>query len=216
MTKFPTIMFLSLLLLLGCETEGPSANAPQNLAYTILPSTQTAGLVDISVTADASNYYTLKIGPDPNALLLNEPSGQFSHQFTATGAYPVRIRAHSTFDLYAEAWDTIHVDLVQQTPLVPATGYTSPMSYPGYTLVWHDEFDSTAISDDWTFEIGNGNWGWGNNELEYYRAENTSLLDGSLLITAKEESFGGFNYTSSLYMVKINTYLLDLRLANAH
>jgi beta-glucanase (GH16 family) len=197
MTNLPHFMFLSVLLLWGCDPEGPSANAPKNLAYTIVASSQTAGLVDISVTADASNYYTLKLGQDPDAIFLNEPSGQFSHQFTTTGDYPVRIRAHSTFDIFAEVWDTIHVDLVHQTPLVPATGYTTPMSYPGYTLVWNDEFDSTALSDDWTFEIGNGNWGWGNNELEYYRAENTSLLEGSLLITAKEESVGAFSYTSS-------------------
>lgn len=150
-----------MLLFLGCETEGPSANAPKNLAYTIVGSTQTAGLVDITVTADASNYFTLKLGQDPDAVLLNEPSGQFAHQFTQTGDYPVRIRAHSTFDIYVEVWDTIHIELVNQTPLVPTTGYSTPMSYPGYTLVWNDEFDSTALSDDWTFEIGNGNWGWG-------------------------------------------------------
>ena len=148
MTNLPHFMFLSVLLLWGCDPEGPSANAPKNLAYTIVASSQTAGLVDISVTADASNYYTLKLGQDPDAIFLNEPSGQFSHQFTTTGDYPVRIRAHSTFDIFAEVWDTIHVDLVHQTPLVPATGYTTPMSYPGYTLVWNDEFDSTTLNNN--------------------------------------------------------------------
>ncbi len=102
MSKLPHILFLTMLLFLGCETEGPSANAPKNLAYTIVASTQTAGLVDITVTADASNYFTLKLGQDPDAVLLNEPSGQFAHQFTQTGDYPVRIRAHSTFDIYVE------------------------------------------------------------------------------------------------------------------
>ena len=30
---------------------------------------------------------------------------------------------------------------------------------------WSDEFNGTELnSDHWTPEIGNGNWGWGNNE----------------------------------------------------
>ena len=142
----------------------------------------------------------LKLGQDPDAYFSQRAERSILPSvYNQTGDYPVRIRAHSTFDILRQrSWDTILiVDLVHQTPLVPATGYTTPMSYPGYTLVWNDEFDSTALSDDWTFEIGNGNWGWGNNELEYYRAENTSLLEGSLLITAKEESVGAFSYTSS-------------------
>ena len=38
-----------------------------------------------------------------------------------------------------------------------------------YVLVWSDEFDGETINEDyWNFEIGNGNWGWGNGELQYY------------------------------------------------
>jgi beta-glucanase (GH16 family) len=64
-----------------------------------------------------------------------------------------------------------------------------------WQLVWQDEFTS-GISGDWVFETGNGGGGWGNNELEYYRAENASIENGQLVITAKNESFGGYNYTS--------------------
>ena len=42
-----------------------------------------------------------------------------------------------------------------------------------WNLVWQDEFNN-AISGDWVFETGAG--GWGNNELQYYRRENASLL----------------------------------------
>jgi beta-glucanase (GH16 family) len=65
------------------------------------------------------------------------------------------------------------------------------------TLVWNDEFDGNSLSSDWTYDIGNGNWGWGNNELEYYRTDNATVENGLLTITAKQESFGGQNYTSS-------------------
>ncbi|UOB18380.1 carbohydrate-binding protein [Abyssalbus ytuae] len=65
-----------------------------------------------------------------------------------------------------------------------------------WTLVWQDEFNG-SISSDWVFETGNGNSGWGNNELQYYRQENATVENGSLVITARHESYGGYNYTSA-------------------
>ncbi|HVZ95367.1 MAG TPA: family 16 glycosylhydrolase [Chitinophagaceae bacterium] len=78
------------------------------------------------------------------------------------------------------------------------SGYTTPVSYPGYQLAWSDEFDSTAINtNDWNFETG-GN-GWGNHELEYYtaRTQNAFVSSGNLVIEARSESYGGSNYTSA-------------------
>ena len=37
----------------------------------------------------------------------------------------------------------------------------------GYKLVWHDEFDSESLSNDWTYEVQNS--GWVNNEQQNYR-----------------------------------------------
>jgi beta-glucanase (GH16 family) len=39
--------------------------------------------------------------------------------------------------------------------------------------------------------------GWGNNERQYYQAENVTIADGFLTITAKEETVAGNNYTSA-------------------
>lgn len=81
---------------------------------------------------------------------------------------------------------------------IPSTGYSTPLSYPGYKLVWADEFDSETLNpDNWVHETGTGNNGWGNNELQYYREDNTTLVNGHLVITAKAQRFGGNNYTSS-------------------
>ena len=78
------------------------------------------------------------------------------------------------------------------------TGPDSPRQYDGFELVWSDEFSGTALdSRYWNFNIGTGSNGWGNNEWQYYREQNVSLSEGFLTITAKEESFGGQNYTSS-------------------
>ncbi|MGB5259002.1 MAG: glycoside hydrolase family 16 protein [Gammaproteobacteria bacterium] len=80
----------------------------------------------------------------------------------------------------------------------PTGGYQSPLSYPGYTLVWNDEFSGTALNlANWSYETGTGNGGWGNQELQYYRSQNTSVANGLLTIEARQENFGGRNYTSS-------------------
>lgn len=66
-------------------------------------------------------------------------------------------------------------------------------------LFWSDEFNDDGAPDPakWTYDIGTGSNGWGNNEKQYYRAENAVVEGGSLKITAKAESFGGMEYTSA-------------------
>jgi len=77
-------------------------------------------------------------------------------------------------------------------------------------LVWSDEFDVDGAPNpqNWDFEIGDGTAqgipGWGNNELQYYtdRPENVKVENGVLVITAREESFQGSNYTSARLVTK--------------
>ncbi len=72
-------------------------------------------------------------------------------------------------------------------------------------LVWSDEFDTNGAPNpaNWNYELGDGTEqgipGWGNNELQYYtdRPENVNVENGNLIITAREEQFGGKNYTSA-------------------
>lgn len=78
------------------------------------------------------------------------------------------------------------------------SGYKTPITYPGYSLLWSDEFSSTTLNSAiWNQEIGNNN-GWGNNELEYYTnsLKNTFVSNGNLIIEARKEALSGFNYTS--------------------
>jgi beta-glucanase (GH16 family) len=81
---------------------------------------------------------------------------------------------------------------------IPSGGATSPTSYDGMTLVWEENFEGEQLDPaSWSHEIGTGSNGWGNNELQYYKKENTSLQDGYLIITAKEERVQDSPYTSS-------------------
>ncbi len=68
-------------------------------------------------------------------------------------------------------------------------------------LVWADEFndDGAPCDENWSYNIGTGDNGWGNGESQYYtdRADNVVVEDGVLKITAKAESFQGSDYTSA-------------------
>ena len=76
----------------------------------------------------------------------------------------------------------------------------APKIPEGYKLFFEDNFDGDTLNEQyWSYQTGDGtpNTGWGNNELEYYRKENVTVKDGRLHITAKRESFGGYEFTSA-------------------
>jgi beta-glucanase (GH16 family) len=81
----------------------------------------------------------------------------------------------------------------------PNVGYSTPNAYQGKTLVWGEEFTDKKLNlSHWNQEIGNGSGGWGNNELQYYTnsTKNTFISNGNLIIEARKEAIGGFNYSS--------------------
>lgn len=69
-----------------------------------------------------------------------------------------------------------------------------------WVLVWSDEFDSTNIDNSkWGYDIGTGEWGWGNDEQQYYTStsNNSFIEDGKLVIRALQQNIAGCNYTSA-------------------
>ncbi len=57
-----------------------------------------------------------------------------------------------------------------------------------------DEFDGTSVdTNKWSFQTGLGG-GWGNSELQNYRAENAKVANGQLIITGTKS---GSNYFSA-------------------
>lgn len=63
------------------------------------------------------------------------------------------------------------------------------------SLIWEEQFTDL---DDWIILTGNGSWGWGNGELEYYSENNVDIaaIDGepgntALRLTARQESGAG-------------------------
>lgn len=67
------------------------------------------------------------------------------------------------------------------------------------SITMADEFNGSTLDESlWSFDIGRGVNGWGNQELQYYtdRPENVRVENGNLIITARQESFQGAGFTS--------------------
>ena len=88
----------------------------------------------------------------------------------------------------------------------------APTVFATYSLVWSDEFSGNSLDTaNWSVDIGNGCpdlCGWGNNELEYYRAENVTVSDGNLILTAREEYYGGASFTSGKVTTRDKQFFL--------
>ncbi len=197
------LLFLFITATACTKNEDPATLVlPSNLEVTISVSPTTEGLVSVKASALATNYYEIEFFNGSTSKIIENAGGNASYQYTATGTYKIVVRAHATFSNFITKTDSVNVTITQPVNGVPATGYTTPLSYAGYNLVWQDEFVGTALSNDWTQEIGVGNNGWGNNELQYYRAENTEVRDGYLFIKALKQEFNGRAYTSSRIITK--------------
>jgi len=72
-------------------------------------------------------------------------------------------------------------------------------------LVFEENFEGPNLNlSKWEYDLGNGVWGWGNGELEYYRKskENVYIENNQLHIKAKVESYGNQEYTSGKITTK--------------
>ncbi|MBK6898258.1 MAG: hypothetical protein IPH09_02995 [bacterium] len=78
-----------------------------------------------------------------------------------------------------------------------------------FSLVWSDEFDGTSLNTgNWTIDIGDGCpnlCGWGNAELQYYRSQNVAVSGGNLILTARDEAYGGRQFTSGKVHTRTST-----------
>ncbi|MFN0175511.1 MAG: family 16 glycosylhydrolase [Saprospiraceae bacterium] len=120
--------------------------------------------------------------------------------FEQDEAFTVRIKSADGAQL-GTATATVTLLNDDQAPvniIIPPTGYSTPKTYSGMNLIWEEEFDASALNtNNWVYELGTGNSGWGNNESQFYRQENTSIYQGNLVIEARKENYNGAAYTSS-------------------
>jgi beta-glucanase (GH16 family) len=87
---------------------------------------------------------------------------------------------------------SITFSLMQPHLPTPKT-YTQSFAGTEWKLVWSDEFNGSGLPDakKWSYNIGN--WGWGNNELQYYtnaNVQNARQENGHLIIQAHPQKDG--------------------------
>ena len=106
------------------------------------------------------------------------------------------VTSSSSWTLSSSDSRVTEVESSSSSAAVPSSSSESP-------YFWSDEFDALDTTK-WTFEIGTGSSGWGNNEKEYYtdRSENAYVQDGILHIRANKEDYKGSGYTSARMITK--------------
>lgn len=203
MLRYFSFILVLCMFICSCNPEDDNGSGtsgdPSNLTIQVDVATDGSGEVVVSASADNTTRYEFYMGDgNPNEPFENT-TGMHQYTYESIGTYKVEVRAYGSSGRFIKKEQQIAV--VTGDPSTVGEGYTTPTSYPGMQLVWTDEFNGNTIdSNNWTFEVGDGCphlCGWGNDELEYYRKENASVGGGFLTIEAREEFFGGRNYTSA-------------------
>lgn len=196
-SQVPIILFLLAFLFANCNKndDGQNPPDPSNLSIRIDSIDNQTGFVAILAQADNAIQYRLYIDNADSSAGINE-TGYFEFTFGKIEAqYEITVRAYGPSGRYVKASQTVGISPQPAGPVPLDSGYFSPMSYDGYDLVWHDEFNGTNVDmQNWTFETG-GNWY--NNELQFYKSDNAWVADSVLTIEARKEDYGGRNYTSA-------------------
>jgi hypothetical protein len=193
------ILSLALLILISCgNDEEIITGDPINLIVETTIADDGSGKVTVKASAENATEYQLRIGLATDAVETNT-TGSFEYSFVQSGTYNLDVRAYGESGRYLR--EIIQVSLLVGSDVVTIDdGYTTPITYDGYSLVWNDEFSTSTISNDWVFETGTGCpnlCGWGNNELQFYRRENAWIDEGVLVIEARKENHQGSVYTST-------------------
>jgi hypothetical protein len=187
-------IFLSAFLFFSCSGDGGGTTGgetivkPSNLVVVATPtgvSSQNpngdgSGTVSITFSANNATSYKIALG-----------DGETKETTTGSLTYTYNAGGTNSYTIYVSAYNGSQF----VSTSVALTIYVAPKA------IWADEFNVDGAPDGtkWAYDLGIGEWGWGNNEAQYYtnRPENVKVLNGKLIITPKKESYLGSNYTSA-------------------
>jgi beta-glucanase (GH16 family) len=185
--SFITILTMSFLSLFSCKKdENNSGNnvAPTNLTVNATVSNDSSGNVAFVATATNATSYDYDYGDGSFATVA---SGAVTYKYSTSGTYTVNVIAKNA-----------GTQTISKSISVTVTVVT--------TVLWSEEFNVDGAPDPakWGYDLGTGNGGWGNSELQYYtsRPENSIVQGGVLKIKLLKESYNGSNYTSARLLSK--------------
>jgi hypothetical protein len=156
----------------------------------------TSGTSVVSLSPTAFDW---SIVPDPDFVgrgtSMNFSDDKFMGYYVSSSSYEIIEVTNST--LYVRTIDALDPVLYwyhKFTTSLPSDDFDSIYN----NLVWEDNFDVNGAPDplNWTYDLGNGADGWGNQEVQSYTnsSENVIVEDGFLKIIAKADGSG---YTSA-------------------
>jgi len=107
------------------------------------------------------------------------------------GVHPIKLHAYSDGESPLEIKEINFTKMIDHQ--ITPNSLTQTYEGDAWELVWSDEFEGSGAPDTtkWIYDVGN--WGWGNNEPQYYtndRRENARLEDGNLIIEARKNDMG--------------------------
>lgn len=191
-----TFSIFSLALLVSCGgsssddivVEGPSDLTLEAVIAGIdgsNPYGDGSGVVIFNFSANNANLYKLNFG---DGEVVETSNKTITHTYVGSGT--------NTFNVFISAYKGSDFISLNKTITIKINS----------GLLWADEFNYTGSPDSnkWGYDIGRGDNGWGNNELQYYtnRTSNVVVEGGFLKITAKKESYEGAEYTSTRLLTK--------------
>jgi beta-glucanase (GH16 family) len=166
--------------------------------------------VNIDAT-DLNVSFTTDIDPlNPNRITLTNTSvGEFDSFKWKYRHYEIENEMeYLAWFPFAGTYDIELEVLKDGNPISVSQSISITQDDPNYaenlTLKWSDEFDGNVVNTSyWTYQVGAN--GWGNNELQYYtEGENSDVLNGKLIITARKvnDNYEPGSYTSTRMITK--------------
>ncbi len=186
--------FLCLIFALGalsCSSSDPNEDDNTKLSdltvevevvgsSTSNPNGDGSGKINVSFSAKNANSYKVNFG---NGDVLETTSNNLTYTYTVSGT--------NTYQIFVSAYKGS--EFISKGESV--TIFVTP------SMIFSEEFNYSGApnSSRWTYDIGRGDGGWGNNEAQFYtsRPENVVVDNGILKITAKKENYEGAAYTST-------------------
>ena len=171
------------------------------------------GKVSVIAQADGAKSYRFSFGDES---VYENTSGIIEHTYSNKGTYTFAVWAFFNEGQTDYSFESIEIEITNATGQSNNGGLLdlseTATEYPGYELVWNDEFnyDGEPIDSRWHLQykpiLG---WGWANEEKQHYttRRDNSYVSNGTLKIVAKREnySYNGTNkqYTSRSLAMKL-------------
>jgi PKD repeat protein len=156
-------VFLTTFLFFSCSGDngsnsggGESIVKPTNLIISAIPVGVTtsspngdgSGTVNFTFSAANATSYKIALG---DGVTQESTSGSLSYTYNAAGT--------NSYTVYVSAYNGSQFISTSVSVII----YVAPRA------IWADEFNVDGVPDGtkWGYDLGTGDWGWGNNEAQY-------------------------------------------------